>query len=189
MIARTPSTAWGIGFLHRTTPASLFAGAVIVAIAFFSHAAQVRAGEPAGSVLLYTDNTPGAIIYANGHVGAANRQNFDVQVVTSISALETALPAKSWKYVVVAEKHSEGAPSYTAELATYLEGGAWAMIYRWKEDTNDPPSANQPVQAPTALHVWTRGGTAWGYIRTKLDSDSASGTSTGYVTKSTDIDR
>lgn len=139
---------------------------------------------PSGHVLLYTDNSPGAIVWAYAHLWAAHRQNFDVHVVTSTSAFESALPSKAWNHVIVAEKHSEGAPAYTPELSTFVDANGWAMIHRWKEDAESPPAANQVVSAPTASYVWANGDTAWSYYKCRLELEKASGISSGYITKS-----
>lgn len=140
--------------------------------------------HPEGYVLIYTDNTPGALLWAYGYLWAVNANNHEVQVVTSVSSFENTLPQRNWSLVVVAEKHTEGVVAYSTELASYVDGGGWAHIFRWKEPSGDPPLQHQILLAPTALHVWRHGHTAWAYFRTTLDADHDSGSSAGYITKS-----
>jgi len=81
---------------------SVFAGILTATVLFLSLNREALAEdsppEPSGHVLLYTDNTPGAIVYAHGHLWAANRQNYDVHVVTNVDDFVSALPTMSWNY-------------------------------------------------------------------------------------------
>jgi len=142
--------------------------------------------EPAGHVLLYTDNTPGAVVWAHADLWAANGQGYEVQIVTNVEAFKSAIPSRNWRYVIVAEKHVEGAPTYSSELAAYVDSGGWAFIHRWREDPANPPPSNQIVNAPGVSHIWLNGFTVWGYYLSKLDSERAAGSSSGYATKSFD---
>ncbi|MBX3396109.1 MAG: hypothetical protein KF841_12165 [Phycisphaerae bacterium] len=139
---------------------------------------------PAKRILLYTDNTPGAMVWSYAHAWSAYHANVDVQIVTSQSSFIDTLPAFAWDRVVVTERHAEASPAYASALAAYVESGGYAMIHRWREDATNPPEALQIVQAPVASHVWYAGQTIWAYYLTKLESEKASGVDAGYVMKS-----
>ena len=160
---------------------------VMIAVLCGAPSQTVQADDPpapAGRVLLYTDNTPGAMAWAHAHLWGAHAGNYDVQVVTNHAAFIAALPTHGWKFVVVAEKHAEGNPSYATALGNYVDSGGWAILHRWKKDPHDSPQAGQVVLAPTASHVWSHGATSWVYISTKLDDRLVSGATPGYTTKS-----
>lgn len=146
----------------------------------------IKAQEPSPSndVLIFTDNTPGTMLWAWPQMQVALQDGNTVHAVTTVAEFITQLPAKNWKRVIVAEKHTEGAPTYTAALTAYVENDGLALIFRWKEDPASPPSAGQLAAAPSGIHVWFAGATSWNYFQTKLNKDEASGSTSGYITKS-----
>ncbi|MCB9853681.1 MAG: hypothetical protein H6819_11340 [Phycisphaerales bacterium] len=160
-----------------------FATMVIVMVLGWAGASRAADPLPGTEVLVYTDNSPGAIVWAVPYVQASISAGYAVEVVTSENIFREAIPAKPWAVVVVADVHSETAPSYSSELVEYVEGGGMAILNRWRTAGAPTPGPNQIVVAPTAIHVWTKGQTAWSYYGTKLDEEKSAGTSIGYETK------
>lgn len=166
-----------------------FPAVVLVVVLTCIGAARAAAPLLGTDVLIYTDNSPGAIVWAAPYVQATNAIGYHVEIVTSESDFREKIPTKSWACIVVADAHTESVPTYSSELVGYVETGGMAILNRWRTADAGTPGPGQIVVAPTAIHVWTKGQTAWSYFGTKLDEEKSAGTSIGYEAKSfVDID-
>lgn len=131
-----------------------------------------------GQVLLYTDNSPGALLLANGHMTAARRLGYDVYVRTSTQEFVDMLPTYHWNYVIVAAQYATDTPPYADSLRTYVDGGGHAHIVRWRDDPSSPAPRDSAVLAPTAIQVWLNGATTTGYAECPDEKSATS--SSGY---------
>ena len=116
-----------------------------------------------GEVLLYSDNSPGAIVLAGVMLRILQSSDHSVTVKTAESDFLAALSTRQWKNVSVFTRFSSTAPRYASALRAYVAGGGWAQIYTWRDDPNEPAAMGSVVLAPTAIHIWTRGSTVTRY--------------------------
>lgn len=124
--------------------------------------ALLATGVAYGEVLVYTDNSPGAIITANAMHHAARSQGYATIVTLDEAEFIALLPQRQWDSVLVVTRYESATPGYRDALAQYVDAGGWAQIFTWKDDPNR--TIQGPLLlGPTAIQVWTRGKTARTY--------------------------
>lgn len=117
-------------------------------------------------VLIYSDQTAGALLNAAGLKHAKLTQGYEVTFKTNVSEFDAEIPCRPWTQIIVVARYSAVGPSYVATLRQFAQTYPSAMVYLhlWHDDgwTIAPEIV---VAASIAQTVWIDGQTLVTYAR------------------------
>ncbi len=117
-------------------------------------------------VLIYSDQTPGSVIYAEVSCWLAEQRGEDVWFVTDVETFEQELMYPvypDWSSVVVAAQYSSDTPVYAEALVDYAVCGGRVELYIW-HDNDSPQPDEHVVLASTGVVIWSHGHTVTSYV-------------------------
>lgn len=147
-----PDTDVGGMLMRRSSvvPAVLLAVLVTVAVPALA------------DVLIYSDQSPGSIPLYNAVREAAIGSGQNLQMVSSVPAFTSQIPAQSWTQVIAIYRRPVGEPEFASALRAYVQAGGHAQLFVW-HDHGDVIADNVYVTATTAFASWLGGTTAIAY--------------------------
>ncbi len=125
-------------------------------------------------VLIYSDQSPGALPYMVGYQQAAQQAGEDVDLETEVSSFASKLSSQSWADVIVVARYAPGDPPYTAQLRDYANADlkrSVEMLF-WN-DNGTKPTADTAVAATTLYALWNHGSTSIAYMNQASGSGGA----------------
>ncbi len=138
--------------------------------------ALVPDNSTSGDVLMYSDQSPGALPFYVLTKACADHQSEALTLTTTASAFEQKLAgATSWSAVIVAARFTPGDPPFIQALRDYaaLHMETPIDFYYW-HDNGTSPTADKAVLGTTAAVLWRSGRTTIGYAFAKSAPETAS---------------
>jgi hypothetical protein len=131
----------------------------------FLLACAVPYGQAAPAVLIYSDQSPGALPHAYVWQQVVESQSGTVKFVTESSEFVTNLDEGPWSEVIVVARYQDGDPAYGEALRTYAQGDPNIPIrIFWWNDKGTNPTSDTAVEATMSVFLWDHGMTTVCYV-------------------------
>ncbi|QOJ02107.1 MAG: hypothetical protein HRU71_00755 [Planctomycetia bacterium] len=117
------------------------------------------AAANAGDVLLYTDNSPGAVHLAFALREASLEAGCSTTTCITLVDFAARINQAAWARIIVVAAYPAEPPGYLADLRCVAEGGALVELYYWRPRSDDPVTGNEQVWATTLAAIWQAGQT------------------------------